>query len=209
MSNLEAQYWRSLRQQAPDKRYEIEYQAFELGAQFKGLTPNQQRDFDYYLAEARAEKCYPNHFCSKSKLTYKPKTVEDWFWLWDTHGYSGPKELTQPNVSDCEGIKQAKEFTNLTIRMWVEDTVNGLWWPDEVKAAQDEMLPWMWKAYAKQLQQAFMKKIGFVPTYVRNCLGPRLCAPNPPTIYKPISSPTAVHRLSRIVECMGLECGVA
>jgi len=90
----ETQYWEYLEKNASNPEFALQYRAYNQGSKFTKLTPNQQRDFDYFIEQARAEKCYPNHFCSESRLEYKPATTEEWFWLWETYGFSKNKELT-------------------------------------------------------------------------------------------------------------------
>lgn len=163
----EVEFWRLMSKTSSNKDLKKQYDAFYLGLSFKGLSKNQQRDFDYYLESARKEKCYQNHFCVPSKLYYKPKTVEEWYFLWDTHGYGEDLELTQPNISDCEGIKQSKEFVNLTIKMWVEDCI-------DLPAAFDFKMPmetypmsWVWNSFKGQLKSTYIKKYGFIPTFIK------------------------------------------
>jgi hypothetical protein len=174
-NNLEREYWRDLEQTAPNEDYLIEYRAFRLGAEFKGLTKSQQRDFNYYLENGRKEKCYPNFIRPDCKLAYKPKNVEEWFWLWDTHGYSRDKELESPNYKDSEAIKQIKEFTNLTIKMWVEDCVSNLFQPKEIITSFQNECPnaprWIIKAFIEQCKREIVKKQGFLLKFQREQLG--------------------------------------
>lgn len=165
---LEAEYWRNLEAAAPNAEYALEYKAFRLGVEFNKLTPSQQRDFTFYLENGRNEKCYPNHFSSPSKLCYKPSSVEEWFWLWDTHGFAKEKELSQPVVNDCEAIKQSKASVNLTIKMWVEDTVEFPAATDFETLRHAYPMPWVWKAFVGQLHKAFTAKHGFVTTFIKN-----------------------------------------
>ena len=167
---LEISYWRILAQQAVSPRFSKECRAFELGLSFKGLTARQQRDFDFYLSSARQEKCYPNHFCAKSKLCYRPQSVEEWFYLWDTHGYADQNELTQPHVSDCEGIKQTKEFVNLTIKMWVQDAIDLPAVFDFERVRQAYPMPWVWKAFRNQAKKDVIHQDGFLTNFLKRKL---------------------------------------
>jgi hypothetical protein len=165
-ANIEA--WRSLKKQATNKRLAKEYEAFKLGMGFDGLSKSQQRDFDYYLNKAKDEKCYPNHFSPKPNLTYKPKTTEEWYWLWDTHGYSGPLEPAEPNVSECEGIKQSKEFLNLTVKMWVESCIELPASFEFEEARNCYPMSWVWKSFKNQLIKKLIERDGFVISFVQN-----------------------------------------
>ena len=169
----ETQFWENMEKGAPNEFFKVQYNAFKKGSEFKKLTPNQQRDFDYFINAAKKEKCYENHYISKSNLEYKPKTTEEWFWLWDTFGFSRNKELEQPNVKNCQGIKQAKEFLNLTIKMWVESCLDmpHAFDFEGIKTECDNMLPYLWKGFVNQLHKEYINQIGFVTTFIKNRTG--------------------------------------
>jgi len=171
LNKLEVEAWKSLREQAPNIVFQRQYKAFEIGRGFKELSKNQQRDFDFYLLKASSEKCHPNHFCSKTKMVYKPKTCEEWYLMWDTHGFSGGFELEQPRISDCEGIKQAKEFLNLTIKMWVEDLINLPTAFDFDGCKNAYPMAWVWKSFCAQAKKESIKIDGFLTKF----LAVRLC----------------------------------
>lgn len=167
---LESDFWGDLEKKACNEEYKTEYKAFRLGSQFKGLTKNQKRDYFYYLENGRKEKCYQNFFAAKSNLTYKPKSVEEWFWLWDTHGFGDEKELDSPDIKDSEAIKQIKEFTNLSIKMWTEDCVSMLFQPREIieRLLKEENLPsWVIKAFIEQCKRELIKKNEFLLSFQR------------------------------------------
>lgn len=161
---LERQYWRTLEVSAPDSRFREQYQAFRVATEFKGLSKNQQRDFDYYLSKGRQERCYPSFQSppSPDKLVFVAHTPELWYWLFDTHGI----RVTCIVETDSGAIVQAKAFLNLTIKNWVEDVLNHPLFPSDVTPGFFP-LPWVKEAFLNQLHRELMTKIGFIPTWTK------------------------------------------
>ncbi len=170
-NRLEREYWKSLERQAPDDLYRKQYRSFRVSTEFKGLSDHQRRDFDYYLKDGRKEKCYPSFQWppSKDRLVLRVKSVEQWYWLWDTHGI----ECGCDEAKEAGAIVQSKAFLNMSIKMWVEDLVGGLiahgTSPDDFCL---DALPWVRKAFEEQLKREFLKHPdwGFVPTFVNRFL---------------------------------------
>ncbi len=157
-------YWKTLEAAAPNETFRNQYRAFRLASQFKGLTKNQRRDFDYYLVNGRKEKCYPSFASplSPDRLVFVAPTAEMWFWLFDTHGM----EVQCEEAQDAGAVVQSKAFLNLSIKMWVEDVCNHLLYPSD-DPTRGHPLPWVREAFLNQLKRAAEAHFGYLPTWVK------------------------------------------
>lgn len=116
---------------------------------FKRLSTNQQRDFDCYISIALTGK--PVYYCITPSVEYTAKTIEEWFFLWDTHGIVAYHK----NMQLAGALTQAKDTLNLIIKMWVEDIVNerAILQPREVWEWCYKYPKWVWKSFANQLHK--------------------------------------------------------
>lgn len=116
---------------------------------FKRLSPAQQRDLAAYLSNL------PQRGTAEpwNLVDHEATTIEEWYWLWDTHGIRArfcDQALTWRLV-------QAKGQLNLTIKLWIEDIIDerfALLRPDEVWEYCHTMPRWVWMAFIGQLRKA-------------------------------------------------------
>lgn len=112
---------------------------------FKTLTKAQKRDFDYYVSKSNNR--VPSLL--KPNTIQEAHTLEEWFWLWDTHGIIAKYH----DWNMCGSLVQAKANLNLTIKLWIEDIANESYtlYPREVWEWCNDFPPWVWKSFAHQL----------------------------------------------------------
>jgi len=86
--------------------------------------------------------------------------------LIDSHGErSGPHPCNDPDTLDK--VLRGKENVNLQIKMWVESVMDSTLWPEEVKEYTKDYPEWVFKSFLNQLHREIVKKIGFVPTFMK------------------------------------------
>lgn len=85
------------------------------------------------------------------------------FEAFDTHGKVLP--CGEPEL--LQAVLNAKEWLNLTVRMWCEDCCDCLIQVDEVRSWCEEMPRWVWAAFSQQLPKLAFERIGFVPRFLR------------------------------------------
>lgn len=115
--------------------------------QFKRLSANQQRDLGYSLKRAR--ECPLKSHLLQPDSDHVSQSIEEWYFLWDTHGIIS-------HFSDmrlAQGVQQAKDFSNLTVKMWVEDVEPGVVSVEEIWDWCHELPAWMWCAFKQQLNR--------------------------------------------------------
>ena len=136
---------------------------------FKKLSPAQQRDFNCYQQLASSYKA-----CQmlKPQHPHVAASLEEWYFLWDTHGIvAGYQDMQQAGR-----LTQAKDTLNLTIRLWIEDILqvsNTGSWPvltcAEVWTYCSDYPAWVWKSFANQLQTHCLvfgfQKIQYAPDH--------------------------------------------
>ena len=87
----------------------------------------------------------------KPTTLYTSKTLEEWYFLWDTHGL-----ITDFCDMQLAGrLTQAKDSVNLTINLWIEDIKNGdgILTVDEVQSYCKDMPCWVWKSFANKVKK--------------------------------------------------------
>lgn len=86
--------------------------------------------------------------------------------LMDSHGdRSGPYPCVDYDTLDK--IMRGKENVNLQIKMWVEGCLEGTSFVFEIKEYTKEYPEWVLKSFINQLHREIIKKIGFVPTFMK------------------------------------------
>ncbi len=117
---------------------------------YRGLSPAQQRDLSTYLINLPKVGLAETWNLAEYDVT----SIEEWYWLWDTHGIRArfhDQALTWRLV-------QAKGQLNLTIKLWIEDIINSDMMtlkPDEVWEYCHTMPRWVWKSFVGQLSKHF------------------------------------------------------
>lgn len=87
--------------------------------------------------------------------------------LTDSHGdRDGPHPCIDYDTLDR--VMRGKENINLQIKMWVEGVIEGTSFPTEIKEWTKDYPEWVFKSFLNQLHKEVTKKIGFVPTFMRN-----------------------------------------
>ena len=115
---------------------------------FKKLSPAQQRDFDAYCEIAKSIKATQIEDYNSDRVA---QTLEEWYWLWDTHGirarFSDPQQAFR--------LTQAKDSLNLTIALWVEDVLNERFplTVNEVWEYCGKLPEWVWRSFTRQLEK--------------------------------------------------------
>lgn len=112
---------------------------------FKKLSVNAKRDYKYYHDNA----VFKNATLLKPDTGYEAKSLEEAFWLYDTHGIITSGEY----LLQLSALLEVKAGLNLTIKMWVDDTINELCYQWEIFDWCLSLPSWVWSAYTAQLNK--------------------------------------------------------